>query len=72
MTFAIRPLARTDYDQWLPLWKGYNVFYGRSGPTALPLNVPRATWARFFDPAEPMSALVAAERSGFVVDRQML
>jgi GNAT superfamily N-acetyltransferase len=59
MTFTIRPLAPADYDQWLPLWDGYNAFYGRSGPTALPLDATRATWSRFFSPAEPMHALVA-------------
>ncbi len=32
---TIRPVALADYDQWLPLWKGYNAFYGRSGVTAL-------------------------------------
>ncbi len=31
----VRPVVRDDYDQWLPLWDGYNAFYGRSGPTAL-------------------------------------
>jgi GNAT superfamily N-acetyltransferase len=59
MTFTIRPLDPADYDQWLPLWDGYNAFYGRSGPGALPLATTRATWSRFFDPAEPMHALVA-------------
>ncbi|TIV18155.1 MAG: GNAT family N-acetyltransferase, partial [Mesorhizobium sp.] len=31
---TVRPVTRQDYEQWLPLWDGYNVFYGRSGPTA--------------------------------------
>ena len=31
----VRPAAPTDFPQWLPLWDGYNAFYGRSGPTAL-------------------------------------
>ena len=59
----VRPIAEADYDAWLPLWDGYNAFYGRSGPTALPREVTAATWARFFDPAEPVHALVA-ERGG--------
>lgn len=59
MTFTVRPLAPADYDQWLPLWDGYNAFYGRSGTTGLPLDVTRATWSRFFSPDEPMHALVA-------------
>jgi GNAT superfamily N-acetyltransferase len=41
------------------LWDGYNAFYGRAGPTALPAEITRATWTRFFDPDEPVHALVA-------------
>ncbi|HKX10579.1 MAG TPA: GNAT family N-acetyltransferase [Stellaceae bacterium] len=55
----VRPVARADYDAWLPLWDGYNKFYGRFGPTALPLEVTRTTWARFFDAYEPVHGLVA-------------
>jgi len=55
----IRDLARSDYPRWLPLWDGYNAFYKRAGPTALPVPITAATWERFFDPAEPMHALVA-------------
>ncbi|HLH91235.1 MAG TPA: GNAT family N-acetyltransferase [Xanthobacteraceae bacterium] len=55
----IRPIERADYARWLPLWDGYNAFYGRSGPTALAPEITQATWARFFDPAEPVHALVA-------------
>jgi len=60
---VIRPVARADYERWLPLWDGYNAFYGRSGPTALDGEITRMTWARFFDAYEPVHALVA-ERSG--------
>lgn len=56
---TIRPVARQDYEQWLPLWDGYNTFYGRSGPTALDPEVTRMTWQRFFDAYEPVHALVA-------------
>lgn len=55
----IRPVERRDYDRWLPLWDGYNAFYGRSGPTALPAEITAATWSRFFDENEPVHALVA-------------
>jgi GNAT superfamily N-acetyltransferase len=55
----IRFAIAADYDQWRPLWDGYNAFYGRSGATALPEDITRVTWARFFDPAEPMHCLVA-------------
>jgi GNAT superfamily N-acetyltransferase len=59
LDFTVRPITRHDYDQWLPLWNGYNAFYSRSGPTALPLEITRTTWERFFDPNEPVHALVA-------------
>ena len=57
----IRASAHEDYDHWLPLWDGYNSFYGRSGPTALPPEVTATTWARFFDADEPVHALVAEQ-----------
>jgi GNAT superfamily N-acetyltransferase len=62
----IRGIRRADYDGWRPLWDGYNAFYGRSGPTALPEPITQATWDRFFNDAEPVYALVA-ERDGRVV-----
>jgi GNAT superfamily N-acetyltransferase len=62
----IRPVAPTDLDAWLPLWDGYNAFYGRTGPTALPREVTDTTWARFFDPYEPVHALVAERDGGLV------
>ena len=55
----IRDISLSDYEQWLPLWNGYNAFYGRSGPTALPAEVTETTWKRFFDASEPVHALVA-------------
>jgi len=56
---VIRPVERGDYERWLPLWEGYNAFYGRSGPTALAPEITAMTWARFFDAYEPVHALVA-------------
>ena len=58
-SLAVRAVARHDYDQWLPLWEGYNAFYGRAGATALPADVTAMTWQRFFDAYEPVHALVA-------------
>jgi GNAT superfamily N-acetyltransferase len=60
---SIRFVRRQDYDQWLPLWEGYNAFYGRSGATALSPEITAMTWARFFDAYEPVHGLVA-ERDG--------
>jgi GNAT superfamily N-acetyltransferase len=56
---AIRPIQREDFSAWQPLWDGYNAFYGRSGSTALRMEITRTTWARFFDASEPVHALVA-------------
>jgi GNAT superfamily N-acetyltransferase len=61
MSVTIRPIAKDDYAQWLPLWDGYNAFYGRSGSTALDPAITRTTWARLFDAGEPVHALVAEE-----------
>ncbi len=57
----IRPVRQSDFEQWLPLWDGYNAFYGRAGATALPAEVTQTTWARFFDADEPVHALVAED-----------
>jgi GNAT superfamily N-acetyltransferase len=64
--FVVRQIDRGDFDAWLPLWDGYNAFYGRAGPTALPAEITETTWARFFDEDEPVHALVA-ERDGRLV-----
>src|SRR5580700_2114514 len=56
---SVRLVSPQDYDQWLPLWDGYNAFYGRSGATALSPEITRMTWARFFDGYEPVHGLVA-------------
>ena len=66
MTPIVRFAVRTDFAQWLPLWEGYNTFYGRSGATALPGEITQATWARFFDAYEPVHAMVAASEGRLV------
>ena len=60
-SYVIRPLLRGDSTQWRALWDGYNAFYGRSGSTALPESITESTWERFFNPAEPVHALVAQD-----------
>jgi len=66
MTPIIRFATQTDFPQWLPLWQGYNTFYGRSGVTALPDDITQTTWARFFDAYDPVHAMVA-EHDGRLV-----
>lgn len=63
---AIRPVRAEDLPRWRPLWDGYNAFYGRSGATALDPAITRTTWERFFDPDEPVFALVAEGSVGLV------
>ena len=58
-SLLVRPAVPSDYERWLPLWDGYNAFYGRSGVSALAPEITRMTWTRFFDVYEPMHALVA-------------
>lgn len=55
----LRPVIREDFPQWLPLWQGYNKFYGRHGATALPDEITQMTWGRFFDSYEPVHCIVA-------------
>ncbi len=62
----VREVTRADYDQWLPLWDGYNAFYGREGATALAPEITAMTWSRFFDAYEPVHALVA-EADGQII-----
>jgi GNAT superfamily N-acetyltransferase len=56
---SVRSVTRSDFEKWLPLWDGYNAFYGRAGATALPRAITERTWSRFFDGYEPVHGLVA-------------
>jgi GNAT superfamily N-acetyltransferase len=56
MGVIVRPLRAEDREQWQPLWDGYNLFYQRPN---FPSEITEVTWARLFDPAEPMFAAVA-------------
>ena len=62
----IRPVADNDFAGWKPLWDTYNSFYGRSGTTALPIDVTKTTWSRFLDANEPVHALVAEGPRGLL------
>ena len=63
---VVRPVIKADFEQWLPLWKGYNAFYGRARKTALAKEITLTTWRRFFDPYEPVHALVAERGADLV------
>lgn len=66
IALTIRFVVRSDFLQWLPLWEGYNKFYGRFGATALPNEITQMTWARFFDAYEPLHAMVAEDEGELV------
>lgn len=65
-SLTIRAPRQTEFDAWLPLWDGYNAFYERQGSTALDPVITKTTWQRFFDPAEPVFALVAEHEGGLL------
>jgi GNAT superfamily N-acetyltransferase len=65
-SLRIRPITHIDFEAWLPLWDGYNAFYGRQGETALDLNITQTTWERFLNSNEPVNAFVA-EQNGQLV-----
>ena len=58
---TIRPIDRTDFAAWLPLWQGYQRFYA----VEIPPEVTDLTFERFFDAGEPVHAAVA-EADGLV------
>lgn len=60
-TIVVRAVRKDDFAAWSVLWDGYNAFYERTGPTALPEAVTQMTWSRFFDGYEPVHALVAEQ-----------
>ncbi|MGH6776479.1 MAG: GNAT family N-acetyltransferase [Bradyrhizobium sp.] len=60
---SVRFVKRSDFNDWLPLWDGYNAFYGRHGATALAREITDMTWSRFFDAYEPVHGLVAERGS---------
>jgi GNAT superfamily N-acetyltransferase len=49
-TTLVRAARNDEYDNWLPLWRGYQGFYKVDIADA----VSRITWQRFFDEREPM------------------
>ena len=60
--FRVRAIGRGDRERWTPLWRAYLDFYRAQWS----LEVANATWARIFDPLEPVHAVVA-ERDGELI-----
>lgn len=51
----IRHAQQHDFEQWKPLWREYQDFYGEPEDA----QITHMTWQRFLDEKEPMHALVA-------------
>jgi GNAT superfamily N-acetyltransferase len=60
--FKLRAIERRDREQWTPLWRGYLAFYRAKWSD----EVADVTFARIFDPLEPVHALVA-DRGGELI-----
>jgi GNAT superfamily N-acetyltransferase len=60
--FKVRAIERTERAEWTSLWRAYLVFYRAQWSG----DVANATFARIFDPLEPVHALVA-ERDGELI-----
>jgi GNAT superfamily N-acetyltransferase len=60
--FRVRAIERTDRLQWTPLWRGYLDFYRAQVND----EVDNVTFARIFDPLEPIHALVAERRGELI------
>jgi GNAT superfamily N-acetyltransferase len=52
---TISPLREEHHDAWMPLWRGYQVFY----ETDIPAAVSAVTWTRLLDSSEPMDGALA-------------
>jgi hypothetical protein len=46
LPITISPLLDEQHDSWMPLWRGYQVFY----ETDIPALVSAVTWTRLLDP----------------------
>lgn len=55
----IRPIEAADKAIWTNLWDQYNTFYKRT----IPSEVTEATFARFLDPSNPISGVVAVKKT---------
>ena len=50
----IRPVTKNDFNEWLLLWKGYQVFY----KATISDEITKTTFDRFQDVQEPVYCLV--------------
>jgi len=55
MIITIESATEADYENWLPMWKNYQIFYNVDIAEA----VTQRTWQRFASPIEPVFCAVA-------------
>src|SRR4051812_14667708 len=60
---SVRPIATSDLDGWLALWRAYQQFY----KTTISDADTRVAWARFHDPLEPMFCAVSVDERDKIV-----
>lgn len=84
-SIIVRSVTRQDFNRWLPLWDGYNAFYGRSGETGIGRALIEGVYERaqaagsgrvYWLTHETNQAAMklydkVGERSGFVVYRKL-
>lgn len=63
MAITIRKIENRDETRWRELWDAFARFHEREPDEAL----TRRTWARIFDPASPIFAIVAEREDGEVI-----
>ncbi|TKC92176.1 GNAT family N-acetyltransferase [Trinickia terrae] len=63
MAITIRQIETRDEARWRELWDAYTRFYEREPGEA----ITRHAWARIFDPASPVFAIVAEDEGGKVI-----
>lgn len=61
-SLSLRPLTRADFEQWLPLWQGYQRFYS----VELTPEATQLTFERFLDGKEPMHCALAVDGQGVI------
>ena len=60
---TIAPLKASEYEEWLPLWRGYQIFY----KVGIPEETTRTTFARLTGGQEPMGAFIARDDKGAAI-----
>ena len=55
MIITIESATEADYENWLPMWKNYQIFYN----VDIAEVVTQRTWQRFASPIEPVFCAVA-------------